>query len=262
MPSPFPGMDPFIEGQKWGNFHPTFLGAARDFLNARVMPRYVTDYEQSVWLLSEEDEEGDAEVTLYRPDLDVERADFAAPPPDGGGPVATLEPRSLARPAPATRRVRHRRLAVLEARSKAVVTVIELLSPWNKVNPGRREYLAKQNELLRAGVNLVELDLLRGGRRLPTVQPLPAGDHHAFVTEPTEGWTERVDVYSWGLRDALPTIPVPLAGDDPPVGLDLAAAFAAIYDPAGYGVLLDRGVPVMPPLSEGDAGWVGERIFL
>ena len=256
MPSPFPGMDPFIEGQKWANFHPSFLGAIRDVLNPMLLPRYVTDYEQSIWLVAEGDG-GDGELTPYRPDLDVERTGFdAAAQPNGCGVVATLEPEVRTRPVPATSRVLHRRLAVLEARSREIVTVLELLSPWNKVNPGRRESLAKQSELLRAGVNLVELDLLRGGRRLPTVQPLPDGDYHVFVTEPEDGWTERVEVYSWGLRDALPTVPVPLGGDDPPVGLDLAAVFEAIHDRAGYGVLLDRTKPVLPPLSEGDAEWV------
>ena len=54
-----------------------------------------------------------------------------------------------------------------------MVTVIELLSPWNKTpEAGLAEYLAKRTNVLYSTANLVELDLLRGGERLPTVDPL------------------------------------------------------------------------------------------
>jgi len=74
-------------------------------------------------------------------------------------------------------------LVIRHLGSGEVVTVIELLSPSNKCtgSEGRKAYLAKREEILSSRTNLVELDLLRGGARLPTVQPLPPGDYFAFV---------------------------------------------------------------------------------
>ena len=119
---------------------------------------------------------------------------------------------------------------------------------------GRREYLEKRQAVLRSGTQLVELDLLRGGERLPTVEPLPAGDYYAFVSRVPH--RPRVAAYAWTLRDPLPTIPVPLAGADPEVELDLQAVFNTVYDRTGYDYSLDYQRAAEPPLAESDVAWV------
>jgi hypothetical protein len=139
-----------------------------------------------------------------------------------------------------------------------VVTVIEVLSPANKRpgSDGRRQYLEKREEVLLSPASLIELDLLRGGERLPMAAPLPAGDYYAIIAR---GWRpRRADVYAWSLRQPLPTIPVPLAGEDPDVPLDLQAAFATLYDRAVYAVSLDYRHVIEPPLAEADAAWAQE----
>ena len=65
--------------------------------------------------------------------------------------------------------------------------------------------------------------MLRGGERLPTIDPLQDGDFYAFVCRPR--LRPELDVYAWTLRDPLPTLPIPLAQGDPDVPLDLQAAF-------------------------------------
>jgi hypothetical protein len=100
----------------------------------------------------------------------------------------------------------------------------------------------------------VEIDLLRGGQRLPTREPLAPADFYAFLCR-----TERlpqVEVYAWTLRDRLPVVPVPLSGDDPDVPLDLQAAFTTTYDRAGYDYALDYRRPVEPSLDAFAAEWV------
>ncbi len=62
------------------------------------------------------------------------------------------------------------------------VTVIELLTPTNKSGDGFVEYKLKRRSLIRQKINVVELDLLLGGRRLPMSLPLPVGDYFAFVS--------------------------------------------------------------------------------
>jgi hypothetical protein len=80
-------------------------------------------------------------------------------------------------------RVREAFLTIRERETMEVVTVIEVLSPGNKQagSDGRREYLRKRRDVLLSATHLVELDLLRGGERLPTIEPLPPGDYYAFV---------------------------------------------------------------------------------
>src|SRR5207302_4006542 len=116
------------------------------------------------------------------------------------------------------------------------------------VSPGRVAYMAKRRDLLHHGVNLVEVDLLLSGHRLPMLAPLPDGDYYAFVTR----WpgNDRCDVYGWSVRQPLPTIPVPLRPPDADVPLDLAAAFRAAYDLGRYSRLLRYDEPITLPLAE------------
>ena len=141
-----------------------------------------------------------------------------------------------------------------------VVTVLETLSPSNKRpgGDGRREYLQKRETLLQSQAHLIELDLLRGGQRLPTATPLPPGDYYALVSRRPRG--PRAAVYAWTLRDRLPTIPVPLKEGDADVPLDLQAAFATVYDRARYDLSVRYAAELQPPLSADDALWVRELL--
>jgi hypothetical protein len=136
-----------------------------------------------------------------------------------------------------------------------VVTVLETLSPANKRadGDGRREYLDKREEVLQSRAHLVELDLLRGGVRLPTTTPLPEGDYYAIVSRRQR--RPKAAVYAWTVRDRLPTIPVPLKAGDPDVPLDLQAAFNTVYDRARYDLSLDYEDRLEPPLSAANAEW-------
>ncbi|HEY2155148.1 MAG TPA: DUF4058 family protein, partial [Isosphaeraceae bacterium] len=136
---------------------------------------------------------------------------------------------------------------------RALVAVIELLSPSNKVGDGRPEYLRKREELIRQSVHLVELDFLLRGRRLPMASPLPPGDAFALV-----GRADRRDdceVYGWSIREAPPTIPVPLDAPDPDVPLDLAAIYAAAHEEGEYERTVDRPRPLAVPLQPDDLAW-------
>ena len=136
-----------------------------------------------------------------------------------------------------------------------VVTVIEVLSPGNKRpgSDGRREYLNKRETVLRSPAHLLELDLLRGGERLPTIEALPRADYYAFVCRARR--RPLAEVYPWTLYQPLPSIPVPLAQGDPEIALDLQAVFTTVYDRAGYDYALDYAQPVAPPLSEDEQAW-------
>src|SRR5438094_6583195 len=70
MPSPFPGMDPYLEGYLWPDVHQALAAKIRQQLAPRLRPRYVTRLGLAV--LSEEPDE--AEVKIMFPDIEVLRA--------------------------------------------------------------------------------------------------------------------------------------------------------------------------------------------
>ena len=153
--------------------------------------------------------------------------------------------------------VRETSIQIIHYPQRRLVTHIELLSPTNKRNPGRGEYLAKRVALHhQQKVSLVEIDLLLGGERLETVEPLPSGDYFAFVTRADR--LPAVDVYAWSVRRPLPTIPVPLLAPDPDVPLDLALMARYVYDRGRLGQLLDYGRSPPAALSDADRTWAAE----
>lgn len=250
MPSPFPGMDPFLESQEWEDFHTRFNTVISDQLSPRVEPRYVVRVERRVYVESPPDEIPQlarADVAVLRPAGAVSATALAVES------VTMLEPFEFELPMPQERREVY--LVIRLRETMEVVTVLETLSPANKRSggDGRREYLDKREAVLQSQAHLVELDLLRGGLRLPTVTPLPPAHYYAIVSR--RGRRPKAAGYAWTLRDRLPTIPVPLKAADPDVPLDLQAAFSTVYDRARYQLSLNYAADLNPPLVEEDAEW-------
>lgn len=247
MPSPFPGMDPFIEGRVWKDFHHKFIATVSEFLTARARPRYVEHRPNGLadWI--------EPDVSLLAPESPPS---FIASP-GGGATAVALEPVDLTLPMP--EQVREVFLTVRKRETREVVTVVEVLSPDNKRrgSDGQHEYLEKREVVLQSKAHLVELDLLRGGARLPTIEPLPPADYYAFVSRAYRRPT--AEVYAWPLAHRLPAIPVPLAGEDPDVTLDLQAIFTTVYDRAGYDYVLDYR-RALEPHNEAVAAW-SQRIL-
>lgn len=249
MRSPFPGMDPFIESQRFDEFHSVYLVTLADLLVPLVRPKYAVDVERYVFLSSEDDER------LYKPDVSISEGKGGAAAAGAG--VATLEPRMLSIPVPDEEGQTF--LTIRTARGRKVVTMVELLSPVNKdATGGQRAYLSKRANYLRTLASVVEIDLLRGGTRLPSKPSLTDMDYSAYVVR--HGDSAHVAGYSWNLQDRLPTLPVPLAEGDADVGLDLQQAFDITYDRRGYDYLLDYSAPIDPPLPENVQRWVDERL--
>ncbi len=248
MPSPFPGMDPFIESQCWKGFHHILISEIQFFLTQRVRPRYVVDIEEDVYVARE----GEDPIRMVIPDVAVQHGDGWLDSTDGGLAIKS-EPHVVT--LPMTEPVEMPYLVIRKRDKDETATVIEVLSPTNKSSrDGRQEYLAKRNALLRSQAHLVELDLLRGGQRLPTIESHPAGDYFAFVSRVER--RPKAEVYAWTVERSLPTIPIPLAEGDPDVQIDLQAVFASTYERAGYDYALKYARTVEPALNERQTAWV------
>ena len=135
---------------------------------------------------------------------------------------------------------------------RQVVTVLELLSPTNK-RPGenRNQYVAKRRSIRKSTAHFVEIDLLRGGPRMP-MKDLPDCAYCVLVSR----YEERPKAGTWPLQlsDPLPRIPIPLRAPDPDVCIDLQQILHGVYDAAAFQRYIYNGSPD-PPLPPEDAEW-------
>jgi hypothetical protein len=250
-------MDPFVEMQEWSDFHATYMTVIRELLTPQVRPRYVVRVERRVYL-EQPFEESDQAI----PDVAIlERRGISESTPD----TAVLDESTPAIAAvecllPDAEEHREYFLVLRDRETLRIVTLIELLSPSNKRagSEGREQYLDKREELLQSRTNLVELDLLRGGLRLPMQSKLPDGDYYALVRR---NWRRRrAAVYAWTLRQKMPPIPIPLQRDELEPTLDLQAALDLSYDRAAYQDSLDYSRALQPPARPEDTDWIKELL--
>ncbi len=231
MPSPFPGMNPYLEQEDtWEDFHHNFPTRAQEALNRSVGANYLVKVEARVYIRAV----CEAERRFFG------RADVAMSTSSEPGSAAAVA--SIAAPVelilPEVEYVRDSWLEVRDRRDRRVITVIELLSPTDKKRgPDHGAYLSKRNILLGSDTSLVEIDLHRGGQR-PALPPLPDCDYYALVSQ--YECRPRIGFWPIGLHDRLPLVPVPLAASDAAVSLDLQAVLDGAYDSAGYGIYLCR----------------------
>ena len=255
MPSPFPGMDPYLEDPSlWPDVHNEFITCARAELNRRLSPKYYVRIEERLYV-SPEDDPG---RSVLIPDLRIaERA--GSFPPSGAASLANgvqiAEPESFV--TLMDEEIHESRLEILDREERRVITVIELLSPSNKVagSEGRRSYQQKKQEILNSSSHWIEIDLLRSGAStVPTMaKPFDYVAHLSRVAERPKGKVWRIF-----LQQRLPTILVPLKPEDADARLDLQGVLDSAYDRAGYDKMLNyRQSPVIP-LSAEQETWAAE----
>jgi hypothetical protein len=252
MPSPFPGMNPYIEQDAhWHDFHLEFLPAIRERLVNQVRPRYIVMLDEQSYV---------HELPL-EPCRLVGRANVslaARGPLETGEPVGVglLEaPMEVELPVQDVQRMPF--LEIRDRQSRELITVLELLSPSNKrEGPDREQYLAKREQLLGGPVHFVEIDLLRKGRPMP-LENHPKCDYSVLVSRAEN--RRRAGFWPIGLRDRLPVIPVPLRRPDEIARIDLKEILDHVYDKTGYEDFIYAGLPD-PPLSPDDAAWARQFV--
>lgn len=248
MPSPFPGVDPYLESQHyWPDFHARFMNYWCEALADQLPSNYEARMDERVNLVERPPET----VRRVEPDLAVARRGVSGTAPAPAPGAATLEPVSI--PILIVDEKPETFIEILHRPGRTLVAILAVLSPANKEEPGYAGYLLKRNAILRQNVHLVELDLLLGGRRMPLARDYPPGNYFALVAP----GDRRPDcqVYAWGVRQRLPAIRIPLLSPDPPIVTDLAAVFSLAYDRGRYVRSIDYTAAVHPALAEEDRAW-------
>ncbi|MBI3326080.1 MAG: DUF4058 family protein [Nitrospinae bacterium] len=255
MPSPFPGVDPYLESPRyWQDFHERFITYAAETLQPQLPERYRARISERLVL--------EATERVMIPDITVVRRPVPRPPVAEAGDRATAVEVEADEPtifAGLADDLREPYIEIIDRAGQRVVTVIELLSPVNKrPGEGRNRYLEKQKEVLRGGANLVEIDLLHEGEHTVVVPRLNIERHEPFhslvcvwrATNPLY-----CELYFVRLQNRLPRIRIPLLPEDNDVLMDMPAICTRCYDAARYD--LDLDYTQLPPieLSPPDQAW-------
>lgn len=243
MSSPFPGMDPYLEAH-WRDVHTRVMTYICDLIQDQLPSDLVARVEESV---SVDTEEG---ARLISPDVSVVEDFEHATMGVQSESVAVVEPLLVLEEVPQT--ARH--VQILDVSSgERVVTAIEVLSPTNKLTvSGREDYRRKQRDYLNAGVNLVEIDLLRGGQHVlaAALEFIPESRRRTYMMSIRS--RTRTKVFGASLREPLPVIPIPLRPTDRDVSLNIQQIIAQVYDRGRYAKLNYQPDPD-PPLSPEEA---------
>ncbi len=252
MKSPFPGMDPYLEAH-WLDVHPRLIVGASNRIQDQLGEGLVARIEER--LIVEDPWSGSSR--RIGPDVRVVehgRGDSSVEPAGG---VAVAEPIVLGTE---TEPFAQRFVEIIDLSTGGrVVTVIEFVSPTNKSpGDGLEKYAQKQSECRNAGVNLVEIDLTRAGRRQLLAHRwcgarLYDSDYQASIWRAADG--HRVELYPIRLSDRLPGLGIPLRPSDRDAALDLQMLVDEVYAASRYDRTTDYRSPPDPPLSDEEAAW-------
>src|SRR5262245_7503500 len=257
MPSPFPGMDPYLEDPRlWPDVHNEIITEARAALARQLRPRYYVRIENRTYISHEDDPGRD----VY-PDLRISkkrsRGNGGRKGSNGAKAPPIAEPEVLTTLLDEERREPY--LQIFDSDGRQVVTVIEVVSPSNKIagSEGRHSYQQKKSDVLASPSHWMEIDLLRTGTPVLSRLARPF-DYLVHVSRADK--RPKGSVWRIMLAQPLPVVGVPLKGADPDAPLDLQQVLNSAYDRAGYDITIDYRRPPAVPLTREQARWANQLL--
>lgn len=257
MPSPFPGMDPYLEHpQLWSDVHHRLISGIAIALGPKLRPMYRVAIEKAVY-----QSDGLNSLLIGVPDLSVQTPSAAARPQASNEAssvaVATpSSPKTVILPMP-----EEVRLGYLEIRDVAtgqVVTAIEVLSPVNKRGQGREKYERKRRQVLASRTHLIEIDLLHAGEPMRILGDVMPSHYRVLVSRSEQ--RPQAELYGFNLQQTLPVFALPLReGEEEPL-VELRSILDELYEQAGYDLIVDYGQEPKPGWPEAELVWMGEYL--
>jgi len=237
MPSPFSGMDPYLEGHLWPDVHSGLAFVTKELLVAQLSDQYTVRTELYTVL----DTEWQEDLGILYPDIEVRKSKLEEP--GGTYDVAFTPPTAVVDQISG---MPHRipSVYIRNRNNQQLITVIEYLSPVNKRNPGRAAYLEKRSKLQQAKVNLLEIDLIRRGKRVFQHPQIEAAPYAAFLSRSDDSRS-----YFWAIQldERLPVLPVPLLQGEDDAKLPLQQVLDTLFERSRYEREIDYEQPPPPP---------------
>ena len=250
MPTPFPGMDPYLErASLWPDVHNSLITALRDYVAPRLRPHYYVGVEERTYRagITGLTFSGRPDVTVvaspktaYRPAMTADRAATG---------IVTVE-----LPVPDIVQETYLEVRADDGDSGRVITSLEILAPANKLpGDGRAQYERKRERVLESRTHLVEIDLVRAGPPLLMFGAGPATAYRILVSRETA--RPQADRLPFGVRQPIPDFLLPLKRGDEELAVPLNALLHELYDRAGYDLRINYRADPAPPLEDEDAVW-------
>jgi hypothetical protein len=223
MESPFPGMDPYLEGH-WHDVQHGLITYMRD---------YVQDYlSDDLW----------ARIGKRT----VDGADTCLPSVnDMLGLGLFIE------------------IVYRDRPQTMITAIEILTASHKVSGPGREWYRSQRKRLAAADANLLEIDLIRCGQSVlepdekPT-KPIPDLDRANTVYVRRSG-SNTTRIYLINLKEMLPVIAMPLRKGEPEIQLDLQAFINLCYKTGRFD-RLDYSNKAVPPLDAPDDKWASQLL--
>jgi hypothetical protein len=236
-------MDPYLERPGvWEDIHTPLILEIANFLEPRIQPLFRVAVERRAY-----------QTMLWEPETPTAEPETSGAPQRAAAPGG-VKPRACELPLP--QQVIEHFLEIRDVISGEAVTIVEVLSLDNKLTPeGRQEYERQRRTVLGGPANLVEIDLLRAGDPFPMrVEGKSVQSDYRIVVSRAP-FRPHADVYLFGVRDAIPDIPIPVQRGKTEPLLPLNEILHNLYDRAGPDLVIDYGQPPDPPLSAEDTHW-------
>jgi hypothetical protein len=256
-------MDPFIESSGlWEDFHSHFIESIYRNLAPRLPRRYTASTVTRSYVVVV-NEEGKTDH-LAKPDVSVTESVRRGKPirkRNESGDSADILAGSVVLDAFIADKFRENFVEIyVQGEERILITAIEVLSPSNKRTgtEGYKEYLRKRQGLLLGRANFIELDLVRGGTKMPMLSGWPDSPYTLLVCRSESA--PRCRVWPADFRTRLPRIPVPLLDPDPDLILDLQPLVDEVYSLSRYADQIAYDRPLRPRLRKTEATWVRERL--
>ncbi len=225
MANPFPGMDPYLEGDLWLTVQFELCSEIKRQLAPKLRSKY----------------------------FPMSNRRFVNAPPD-----ELVLPERFQFAAPSCEPIPHVSVEIRDLSVKRVVTCIEVLTPTNKRGPGREEYAARRQGILQSDAHLLEIDFVRVGERFRPGKRLPPSPYVVLLNRAQS--REKIEAWPIEIEHPLPVLPVPLLPGDPDCVLDLQQALTTIYEIFGFDELIDYSKEPPGPLTPEQVKWIDERL--
>ncbi|MBW4575213.1 MAG: DUF4058 family protein [Aphanothece sp. CMT-3BRIN-NPC111] len=249
MPSPFPGMNPYLENPElWPEVHSRLITAIAIAIEPKLSRNYRVAIEKRTYL-----SDGEESVLVGIPDISVysQRSTTTQTPSTATLPA---QGESVTVTIPMPEEVGEGYLEIREVATGYVVTAIEVLSLKNKRGGiGRQKYEEKRTEVLSSPTHLVEIDLLRSGKPMRILSEIPHTDYRILVSRSNH--RPQAQLYAFNVQQEIPKFLLPLRSVDKEPLVNLQSLLVQVYEQARFDMAIDYSLEPVPPLKEEDKVW-------